>query len=83
MCGPEHAARYRGTSAEDAMLQGGGKYENACTAAREITGGTVLLIVTNGKQGHGFSVQTTKLEDLLHLPAVLREVAQAMEERER
>lgn len=37
---------------------GPGKYDDAATAARAISGGSVLLIVIGGKQGGGFSVQT-------------------------
>jgi hypothetical protein len=49
------------------MPAGPGKYDDACTQAREHTKATaVLLIVFEGKDGSGFSYQG----DLLHLAAV-------------
>jgi hypothetical protein len=40
------------------MTAGPGKYDAACTVARETTGAAaVVLIVLNGKDGSGMSVQ--------------------------
>jgi len=61
------------------MPFGPGKYDDACEAARNMTGGTVLLAVTNGKKGSGFSVNTTNPFDLLLLPQLLRMVADGIE----
>lgn len=42
------------------MPNGPGKYDDACTAAREATEGrVVLLVVLGGKSGPGFAVQST------------------------
>ncbi len=39
---------------------GPGKYDDACTVVREMTGADcVLVAVIGGKKGAGFSVQTT------------------------
>ncbi len=41
------------------MAIGPGKYDDACTAAREATkADAVVLVVLNGKRGAGFSVQS-------------------------
>jgi len=41
---------------------GPGKYDDACTIVREMTGADcVLVAVIGGSRGHGFSVQTTEL----------------------
>jgi len=61
------------------MPFGPGKYDDACEAARNITGGTVLLAVTNGKKGNGFSVNTTNAFELLILPQLLRIIADEIE----
>lgn len=61
------------------MPAGPGKYDSACTGARIETGGkAVILIVIDGTQGSGFSVQAPP-EILRHLPEVLREVAAEIE----
>lgn len=66
------------------MAQGPGKYDEACTAARESTEGeAVVLIVFNGKMGSGFSVQMVdpmKEEAFARaLPEILRHTANEME----
>lgn len=60
-------------------LNGPGKYDDAATAARRITGGSVLLIVADGKLGGGFSVQATP-DVLLQLPDILEQVAKEIRE---
>lgn len=54
---------------------GPGKYDDAATAARAITGGSVLLIVIDGKQGGGFSVQIEDPTLLEKIPDILETVA--------
>ncbi len=42
------------------MALGPGKYDDACTLVREMTGGTsVVVAVMGGNKGAGFSVQST------------------------
>src|SRR5690242_17261448 len=57
------------------MPAGPGKYDDACETVRQITGGTVLLIVHNGNKGNGFSFTTTNPTDVLLVPELLRAVA--------
>lgn len=59
-------------------MLGPGKYDDACVAAREMTGGSCLLIVLDGKRGPGFSAQVA-LPDLVKVPDVLRIVADQMQ----
>lgn len=56
------------------VTPGVGKYDDACAAARKMTGGSVLLIVIDGKHGSGFSVSV--LGDVINqVPGVLRYMA--------
>jgi len=61
------------------MPAGPGKYDDACTAAREATGAEAcVLIVISGMRGSGFSVQA--LGDMTaKLPELLRDVADEIE----
>ncbi len=53
----------------------GGRYEDACTVARESTKARgVVLIVFDGEHGNGFSVQVDA-ERLLALPEILETIA--------
>jgi hypothetical protein len=63
------------------MAIGPGKYDAACTAAREATGARgVILIVFGGKLGDGFSAQLElPVAALVKIPAVLRTVADSIE----
>ncbi len=62
-------------------LAGPGKYDDLCTVAREAAGAEgVLLFVANGKHGNGFSVQTTSLELLAAVPALLESMAESIRE---
>jgi hypothetical protein len=55
---------------------GPGKYDDACTLAREATSAVAcILIVLEGDKGNGFSVQTLEPDLLPVLPALLRQVA--------
>ena len=57
-------------------LNGPGKYDEACTTVREMTGAVgVVLIVIEGDKGNGFSVQTLEPDLLPVLPAMLRVIA--------
>jgi len=57
------------------MALGPGVYDDACTKAREETGGEgVLLIVIRGTKGTGFSCQATP-HVTAALPDVLEDVA--------
>lgn len=62
------------------MAVGPGIYDALCTRVREETGGkAVILIVSGGRLGSGFSVQSE--EDITaRLPRVLRDVADAIEQ---
>lgn len=56
-------------------MNGPGKYDDACTAAREATQADgVVLIVLNGHRGSGFSVQATSQLD----PPVLADLLQSV-----
>ena len=61
------------------MPFGPGKYDEAATVARRMTGGDVLLIVVGGAQGGGFSAQCSPAL-LARLPALLRGVADDIEQ---
>lgn len=62
-------------------LNGPGKYDDACTAAREATKAVaVLLVVIEGEQGNGFAVQTLEPDLLPVLPALLRVLADKIAE---
>jgi hypothetical protein len=60
-------------------LEGVGRYDVECQAAFEACQAQgVLLIVCNGKYGHGFSaIMTPDMAD--QVPAVLRDVASQLE----
>jgi hypothetical protein len=56
------------------MALGPGKYDDACTLARSVTGGQVILIVLGGGRGSGFACQCE--ENSLHkLPELLESIA--------
>jgi hypothetical protein len=57
---------------------GPGKYDDAATVARAVSGGSVVLLVIGGEHGEGFSVQA-ELPVLMQLPRLLRVVADAIE----
>jgi hypothetical protein len=58
---------------------GPGKYDDACTAVRVATeASAVVLLVIDGNQGSGFSVQVSG-GVALHLPNLLRVVADRLE----
>ena len=62
------------------MPIGSGKYDDACTIARAITGGSgTILIVLGGKHGSGFSAQLPTMADNLKLPGILRQIADEIE----
>jgi hypothetical protein len=61
------------------MAEGPGKYDNACTVARETTNAAaVILIVVGGELGHGFSIQGER-GIVSRLPSMLREIASQIE----
>ena len=61
------------------MPIGPGKYDDACTAARESTdAAAVILIVLDGRHGSGFSVQAN-LATTFALPQILRRAADDIE----
>jgi len=61
------------------MPAGPGKYDDACTTAREATGAQAcVLIVLGGNKGSGFSVQAPgDITDML--PELLRDIADSIE----
>jgi hypothetical protein len=62
------------------MPIGRGKYDEQCTKIREETHAEgVFLAVFSGDQGMGFSVQAP-FELLISMPAILRDVANQVEE---
>jgi hypothetical protein len=59
---------------------GPGKYDDACTIARESTKAVAcLLVVIEGEHGNGFSVQTLEPDLLPVIPALLRTMAAEIE----
>lgn len=57
-----------------------GRYDKECSEARKACGAdAVLLIVHNGREGHGFSVESTDLDIVDAIPRVLRMVADQIE----
>lgn len=63
-------------------MNGPGKYDPVCTVARTATEAAgVVLIVIDGNNGSGFSVQAVA-PVIAELPALLREVAKGIEEGE-
>jgi hypothetical protein len=61
------------------MALGPGKYDEACTAAREtLAARGVVLIVFGGMHGNGFSCQAP-LDLQVALPGILRTVADSIE----
>lgn len=61
-------------------MTGEGKYDAACTKAREATeADSVILIVLNGNQGHGTSVQSYDMTFPAKVPRLLRKMADAIE----
>jgi hypothetical protein len=62
------------------MAIGPGKYDKACTAARESTkASAAVLIVIGGEHGHGFSAQFSDPRIAHGLPLLLRQVAEQIE----
>jgi hypothetical protein len=62
------------------MPLGPGKYDDLATHAREASSAdAVIVIVVNGDKGSGFSVQTNGTA-ALKLPALLRILADAIEQ---
>lgn len=60
------------------MTVGPGKYDAALTELREKIGARgAALIVVEGDQGHGFSVQLD-METLLKMPEILEEIARQL-----
>lgn len=61
------------------MPMGPGKYDDLCTYVREkAQADGVLLFVSCGERGHGFSVQAG-FELTLLLPTILRDIADEIE----
>jgi len=57
------------------MSNGPGKYDDALTKAREEAEAEgAILIVFNGKNGNGFSVQASQ-DHIERMPAILEEIA--------
>jgi hypothetical protein len=62
------------------MNDGPGKYDDACTAARESTQAQgVLLVVLGGNKGNGFSAQFVGADMVGRVPELLRVVADQIE----
>jgi hypothetical protein len=63
------------------MSIGPGKYDDACTKARESTKArTAILIVLGGEAGAGFSVQSEDPDIAVQIPMILMRTAQMIEE---
>lgn len=61
-------------------MLGPGVYDDACTKAREMTeGNTVILIVLNGKSGHGLSIHSCNPMIQVEVPGMLRKIADGIE----
>ena len=62
------------------MPLGAGKYDDLCTKVRiEAKAKTAIIIIDGGTKGGGFSVQTTDLSVNFKLPALLRNIADEIE----
>jgi hypothetical protein len=62
------------------MPVGPGKYDNECTQIMHRTSAdAVVLIVTGGDRGHGFSVTWNLSKGFPDLPTILRKVADEIE----
>lgn len=58
------------------MAIGPGKYDDACTVAREATKArAIMLIVFGGEHGNGFSAQISDPDILRHMPSILEDIA--------
>lgn len=63
------------------VMKGPGKYDATCTAAMlALNAEGVILIVMNGTNGNGFSANYASLKAQAATPAVLRSVADQMEQ---
>lgn len=61
-------------------MYGDGRYDEACTIARmHAQAHTALLVIAGGKFGQGFTIQTTRPEQLVLMPQALRSVADEIE----
>ena len=61
------------------MAKGPGKYDDICTMVRQEAGSEgALILIFNGNQGNGFSVQGSP-ETYMELPGILRYVATQIE----
>ena len=59
------------------MTASRGKYDDACTRARQATDASaIVLLVIGGKRGSSFSVQAVDPQFLRRLPGVLQFVAE-------
>lgn len=68
-----------GLLSEEGEMIGPGKYDDQATKVMQATQASgVVLIIFNGDQGHGFSVQAT-VAVTLQLPRMLREIADQVE----
>jgi hypothetical protein len=62
------------------MSHGAGKYDALATYVRKTSGGSaVLVMVLDGHQGEGFSVQADSPKLLAMMPSMLRAVAEQLE----
>lgn len=62
------------------MSLGPGKYDDACSVAREaIDAELVILVVMNGNRGNGFSIQCIDPRMARSLPQLLRAMADDIE----
>jgi len=59
------------------LSTGPGRYDDACTAARQATdASSIVLLVIGGNRGSGYSVQAVDPQLLERLPGLLRFVAE-------
>jgi len=63
------------------MTIGPGKYDDVATSVREQTEATaVIVMIFGGDKGNGFSVQVEDLTLMRIMPAILRELADKIEQ---
>jgi hypothetical protein len=63
------------------MALGPGKYDDLCTAARVLAeADAAIVIILNGNQGSGFSMQFITLEAVVAMPDILERVATEIRE---
>lgn len=63
------------------MPKGPGKYDDVCVEVMEKTqSDCAIILVINGKNGNGFSVNSISMDIVMDLPLILRHMANLIED---